>query len=355
MNYPFQTYRNFETFLEKIETNPSGHYPIGTSSFWHSGIHIFSNSQEEFSPILNGAVVCYRISDSYKQIKLPATLSQDDLNSVWSEYKNLYEEGKKCKLKSENSNKTYPISDCFILLKHEVTIEKKNFTFYTLYVNIAPKCDYSGYNESFIIDGKIHGSAINATDKEFFIDKIGKPAKNKKEVYFDYILLSEENIKNYTSNNGIKEFWTIDKNTKFYTRTKGESKIPENIFIPKWTEIESEEYVDGDEKVYKITIKSVQVYLSNNIQVQNQILKDISSLTFSRGAPLEDILNPPDDKKKISNLIKNEVSSLLGKKVEYYDRGAFRYIKLYPKTNIIFWTKKKYKFNRNKWFNTFVC
>lgn len=342
MNYPFETYRNSDSFLEKIETNSSGHYPIGTSSFWHSGIHIFSDSQKEFAPILNGAVVCYRISESYKQVKLPASLSNEDLDNIWSEYKDLYEKGgKKCKIKSENSNKTYPISDCFILLRHKVSIDKKEYTFYTLYVNLAPKCDYSEYNRNFIIDGKIHGSAINSNDKEFFIDKIGKPARNKKDIYFDYILLSEDSIKNYSSKNGIKGFWNIDKNTKFYTRTRNISEIPEKVFIPKWTEIDSEEYIDRDEKIYKITIKSVQVYLKNSTQVDNDKLKDISFLSFSRGAPAEDILNPMSEKKYISDLIKNEVTALKGNKVDYHDETTYWYIKVYPKQPIVFWTKRK--------------
>ena len=89
MNYPFETYRNIDSFLEKIETNSRGHYPIGISSFWHSGIHVFSDSQKEFAPILNGAVVCYRISESYKQVKLPTSLSNEDLDNIWSEYKDL--------------------------------------------------------------------------------------------------------------------------------------------------------------------------------------------------------------------------------------------------------------------------
>jgi hypothetical protein len=342
MNYPFETYRNIDSFLEKIETNSSGHYPIGISSFWHSGIHVFSDSQKEFAPILNGAVVCYRISESYKQVKLPASLSNEDLDNIWSEYKDLYERGgKKCKIKSENSNKTYPISDCFILLRHKVFIDKKEYTFYTLYVNLAPKCDYSEYNENFIIDGKIHGSAINSGDEEFLIGKIGKPAKNKKDIYFDYILLSEDSIKNYSSKNGIKDFWNIDKNTKFYTRTRNTSEIPEKVFIPKWTEIDSEEYIDGDEKVYKNTIKSVQVYLKNSTQVSNDKLKDISFLSFSRGAPAEDILNPMSEKKYISDLIKNEVTALKGNKVDYHDKTTYWYIKVYPKQPIVFWTKRK--------------
>lgn len=342
MNYPFETYRNIDSFLEKIETNSSGHYPIGISSFWHSGIHVFSDSQKEFAPILNGAVVCYRISESYKQVKLPASLSNEDLDNIWSEYKDLYERGgKKCKIKSENSNKTYPISDCFILLRHKVFIDKKEYTFYTLYVNLAPKCDYSEYNENFIIDGKIHGSAINSGDEEFLIGKIGKPAKNKKDIYFDYILLSEDSIKNYSSKNGIKDFWNIDKNTKFYTRTRNTSEIPEKVFIPKWTEIDSEEYIDGDEKVYKNTIKSVQVYLKNSTQVSNDKLKDISFLSFSRGAQEEDILNPMSEKKYISDLIKNEVTALKDNKVDYHDKTTYWYIKVYPKQPIVFWTKRK--------------
>lgn len=340
MKYPFKNYKNPERFLEEIEANAGGHYPFGISSFWHSGIHIYSSSQKEFSPIINGSVICYRISESYKQVQLPQILSKDDLNNAWSEYIDLYEKGNKCKLKSENNNKTYPISDCFILLQHEVTIDKKKFIFYTLYANLAPKCDYSEYNENLIIDGKIHGSAINTNDKEFFVDIIGKPAKNKKEIYFDYILLSKESLNKFSSKNGIKDFWNIDKNTKFYTRTKSSTEAPDKNYIPKWTEINSEEYIDGDEKVYKNTIKYVQVYL-NSSQVKNNILKDISSLTFSRGSASENILEPTDNQKYIFDLIKNEVTLLKDKEVDYYPRSTFQYIKVSPKQPIIFWTKKK--------------
>lgn len=340
MKYPFKNYKNPERFLEEIEANPSGHYPIGISSFWHSGIHIYSSTQKEFSPILNGSVVCYRISESYKQVQLPQVLSKDDLNDSWSEYKDLYEKGNTCKIKSENNSKTYSISDCFIMLQHEVTLDKKKYIFYTLYTNLAPKCDYPEYNKNFIIDGKIHGSAINTSEKEFLIDIIGKPAKKKKEIYFDYILLSNENLKTFSSKNGIKDFWNIDKNTKFYTRTKSSTETPEKIFIPKWTEIDSEEFTDGDEKAYKITIKSVQVYL-NSSQVKNNILKDISSLTFSRGSDLENILAPTNNQKFISELIKQEVFALKDKKVDYQPRETFQYIKVYPKQPIIFWTKEK--------------
>lgn len=131
MNYPFETYSSIELFYERIESNPNGHYPFGQSMFWHSGVHIFADSQKEFKPIINGKVVCYRISQDYKEVTLPPVLSEEELTGDWSDYKECYDH-KTGKIKNEDSDKKYKISDCFILLEHTITIEKKRI--YFLYV-----------------------------------------------------------------------------------------------------------------------------------------------------------------------------------------------------------------------------
>lgn len=360
MKYPFGDYETAESFIEAIESNPSGHYPIGTSMFWHSGVHIFCDSQKEFEPLISGKVVCYRISEDYKHVELPASLGKEELEGRWSDYKEFYD--KEGRIRADCTNETYPISDCFILLKHAVSINGDDFTFHTLYMNLAPACDNKNYKKPLIMDGAIHGNAINPAEESFFVDKIGLllPAKDKKQIYFDLVVLSKQSIEGFSSKDaGIKAFWGIAKTTGFYTQKQPfQEDKPIKIFIPNWTEFDCEEYTDDERKAYKITLKSFNVYFGDANAVKNRKLTDTSRLTFSRGSSNgrnnEDIWNPTEEKKYISDIVRNEVIALKGKEVDYHASEKFWYIKVKLRQPVTVWTREKVTNDDIKSKNSFV-
>ena len=354
MNYPFENYNSAESFIETIETNPSGHYPFGTSMFWHSGIHIFCDSQKEFVPIINGKVVCYRISQNYKEVNLPSVLSNEELENNWSEYKIYYDE-KTGKLKEGNSEKKYKISDCFVLLEHTIMIEKKEFTFYTLYMNLAPVCDNPNYNKLLKTDGAIHGNIINPKEEKFFLDKIGCPGKDKKNIYFDYVLLSEQSIEKFSSQNGIKMLWGINKNISFYQRTEQTQEIATSIRIPRRAYFTEKEYKDENFISFEYKITHINVYLAQNSIDKNNNLVELSDTTFADENQF--IFKPTADLEFICSKVQNSLDNLKGKKViivddlskakdnslYVVDKKTFRYMKLKLIEPIIFWTIEKLK------------
>ena len=223
-----------------------------------------------------------------------------------------------------------------------IKIENNPFTFYSLYMNLAPQSEYPEYDSLFKTDGKIHGNAVDEEEAEFYVSKIGKPGKDKKYIYFDYAVLSKENILEYSAESGKRLFWNIYADMTFYKRIQDSTMPKIKIFIPKWTEVDCTEYPDI--QLYKITIKSVQVYLSSEEDVTAEgILKtDVSGITFSQA---EDINNPTEDQAYISNKIKVIIDGLRGQKVAYTERTDFRYITVTLENPIIVWTDREVTVN----------
>lgn len=342
MNYPFETYSSIELFYERIESNPNGHYPFGQSMFWHSGVHIFADSQKEFKPIINGKVVCYRISQDYKEVTLPPVLSEEELTGDWSDYKECYDH-KTGKIKNEDSDKKYKISDCFILLEHTITIEKKEFTFYTLYMNLAPACENPNYDKSLKTDGVIHGHSINSGEEDFFIDKIGMPAKNKKDLYFDFAVLSSKSLKDFSSQNGKKLFWAPKKGIQLYQRGETSNNAPTEIKIPKWAYFEEIKHQEENLISYEIKITHIHVYLKkDSINDKNELIKP-DGITFSD--PNLKVYNPSKDLEFICNKVQSKLNNLKGKKVDVIKEKKIDaiYLKLKFDEEITFWTKEPLK------------
>ena len=124
MTFPFDI-KNINDLYKNSESGHDGFYPLGKGVLWHSGIHINSTKKEMFSPILNGKVVLYRLSKDYKKISLPEVISKDKYSSNENYFKDLYkiseENNKEYLLKDKNSKES--VSDCFIMLKHELNID----------------------------------------------------------------------------------------------------------------------------------------------------------------------------------------------------------------------------------------
>jgi len=350
MNYPFALYSTADSFIDKIESNSSGHYPIGTSIFWHSGIHIFCDTQKEFNPILNGNVVCYRISPNYKQVKLPECLAEEELSEKWADYKDSYKNGR---IKDSDKEKTYPISDCFIMLEHSITINKKKFTFYSLYMNLAPKCDNPNYHKSLKIDGRIHGHSINATEDVFMIDKIGLPAKDKKDIYFDFAILSKESIKEFSSKTGKEVFFSIKENISLYKMLLTESSDFEEIEMPKWVTFTSEKHTLADKISYKIKLTHVQVYFPATSKFTEGVLSenDISAAYLSTSSKfIKDYVDPVLTKfkgKKVEIITGNVKETEYNSTIYINKRDTFSYIKLKFQEPVVIWTTEPLKNQTN--------
>ncbi|MDE6068055.1 MAG: M23 family metallopeptidase [Treponemataceae bacterium] len=356
MKYPFDDYETAESFIEAIESNPNGHYPIGTSMFWHSGVHIFCDSQKEFEPLISGKVVCYRISEDYKHVELPASLGKEELEGRWSDYKEFYD--KEGRIRADCTNETYPISDCFILLEHTISINGDDFTFHTLYMNLAPACDNKNYKKPLIMDGAIHGNAINPAEESFFVDKIGLllPAKDKKQIYFDLVVLSKQSIEGFSSKDaGIKAFWGIKENTPFYQIKQREKVMAVKTTLPSWAYFTETKYQDGGSVSYEIRITHIHVYLPKSAIDETGKLEQLSEITFADRN--QKIFEPSSDLEFICGKVQPILNKLKGRKVTVVDdiskisdealyvvdKSDFRYIKLAFDEPVIFWTTEPIK------------
>jgi hypothetical protein len=175
-----------------------GRYPVGANSFWHSGIHIYKDRYDDLgiSPIISGKVIAYRISDYDKTVKRLNEIDNNTHLYLDGNEKSVYTE--KPLLAARGSGKKYILKDglnqdqqkwfyeknakTYFLLQHDIAFiadnsQKKEITFYTLYVNLLPWRDnkndfeYDKHKDFLDID--------NDTPKRIpfyqkFVYKIGK-------------------------------------------------------------------------------------------------------------------------------------------------------------------------------------
>ena len=306
---------------------------MGKGVLWHSGIHINSTEAKEFSPIQNGKVILYRLSNNYQSVDLPKVISKEKFLTNETYYSDFYICSSKNKEEyelKEKGAKEY-VSDCFVMLKHELNIDAltpSSFVFYTLYMNLEPTADlYS--DTKFHIDGKIH---FLSDEERFSPDIIGKPGLDKKNRYLDYVLILEKDLKSYSSVKSKNKmlFHGINAKTTLYNRSlvKPINEIlSETLFIPRHTHFCVEEYSkDGENLAKLISIKSFRVYLKTkdglqgeNFKVGNQyVLKDFSKIWFSNGQSIDfskDSSGLNDKEKYLYELLKNDLHLLQNKSV----------------------------------------
>lgn len=332
MNFPFNI-NNINDLYKNSESGSGGFFPLGKGVLWHSGIHINSTETKEFSPMQNGKVILYRLSNNYQSVDLPKVISKEKFLTNETYYSDFYICSSKNKEEyelKEKGAKEY-VSDCFVMLKHELNIDAltpSSFVFYTLYMNLEPTADlYS--DTKFHIDGKIH---FLSDEERFSPDIIGKPGLDKKNRYLDYVLILEKDLKSYSSVKSKNKmmFHGINTKTTLYNRSliKPINEIlSETLFIPRHTHFCVEEYSKDGEKLAKlISIKSFRVYLKTkgglqgeNFKVGNQyVLKDSSKIWFSNGQSIDfnkDSSGLNDKEKYLYELLKNDLHLLQNKSV----------------------------------------
>lgn len=302
MTFPFGI-KNLEALYKNSESGNGGFFPLGKGVLWHSGIHINATNKEKISPILCGKVILYRLSKEYKKTSLTKFISREHFCSNESYYSEFYKQTEKDNELYElnDSNAKESISDCFILLKHELNIDTLNpnkFIFYTLYTNLEPDTESTIYKKTKLkVDGMVH----YLTDNEsFFTDTIGIPGLNKNQRYFDYVLILEKDITTYTFDKSKTKdlFLGIKSGTALYERQLATPLdfIPnEELFIPNHTHFEITEYSKDEQNLSKyISLKSLRIYLKPNgglkgdkfQEGKSYILQDYSQIWFSSGVSI---------------------------------------------------------------------
>lgn len=334
MIFPFNI-KDINELYKNSESGNGGFFPLGKGVLWHSGIHINSFKEESFAPILNGKVILYRLSKDYQKVSLPEIISNERFSSNESYYKELYKDSDRKKeeytLKDKNSKES--ISDCFIMLKHELNIDALNpqkFVFYTLYVNLEPDTKSTIYTDTnFQIDGKIH----YLSDKESFsVNKIGIPGLDKKQRYFDYVLILDKDINSFTYDKSKSKdlFLGIKSGTPIYGKqfaTPLESLPSEKIFIPMHTQFDICEYSKNDSNLAKlISLKSFRVYLRTTTGLKGSKfvigkkyeLVDNEKIWFSTGESInfsEDKSSLKENLQPLYDILKTSLQSLKGTSV----------------------------------------
>lgn len=135
-------FNNLTQFYSDNENGYGGYFPLGINNIWHSGIHI--NNQGYISPLRSGELVAYNICEEYIKTSWPKFLNADNYNKLSDTNKKLYEKKKYGGYELIDETAAFEkCSNCFILLKHNVKLStnsssKKDFSFFTLYMNLMP-------------------------------------------------------------------------------------------------------------------------------------------------------------------------------------------------------------------------
>ena len=135
-------FNNLTQFYSDNENGYGGYFPLGINNIWHSGIHI--NNQGNISPLRSGELVAYNICEEYIKTSWPKFLNADNYNKLSDTNKKLYEKKKYGGYELIDETAAFEkCSNCFILLKHNVKLStnsssKKDFSFFTLYMNLMP-------------------------------------------------------------------------------------------------------------------------------------------------------------------------------------------------------------------------
>lgn len=334
MIFPFGI-KDINELYRNSESGNGGFFPLGKGVFWHSGIHINSSKKEIFLPILNGKVVLYRLSKEYKKVSLPKNISKNRFFSNEAYYNELYkvsnETNEEYILKNDPSEEA--VSDCFIMLKHELNIDAlnpKKLIFYTLYVNLEPDSESKIYkNTKFQVDGITH----YFDDKESFSTNIiGIPGIDKNQRYFDFVLILEKDINTFTYDKSKSKdlFLGIKSGAPIFGRQLASSlqSIPsEEIFVPQHTNYEICEYFKDEGNLSKlVSLKSFRVYLKADGGVKGKQItagkkyevSDYSQICFSTGESIDftkekNIL--PKSLQYLYDLLKESLQMLKGKSV----------------------------------------
>ena len=284
MNFPFDI-QNYKELVDNSELGPGGYYPIGTGNIWHSGVHInYKGGDRIIRPIIpGGRVVAFRLNDEYQECELPENITQDSFLHEFAHYQDKYAEIKDgdysyYELDKTLEDKTYSVSNNFILLKHEIETEylSKKLVFYSLYMNLAPVTDKTAetrtihtnqkpFYPDFMLDDstKKVKSGFNTVDyeKSQGLSEIGKPGFLKGSWYFDFCVFFENSLFNFKGKIfGEKKllFHHFDENITLYTRSTKREVTSQKFYWPNGTEAEKVSYTDEGKTVFQYKITKIR-------------------------------------------------------------------------------------------------
>ena len=135
-----QTVNTLTEYYSDNESGYGGYFPIGINNIWHSGIHI--NDMKKIFPFRPGELVAYNICEEYVQTSWPKYITSTIYDKLSDDNKKLFRK----KLFGGYELIDEAIEHCsnsFVLLKHTVLLHtrnnsKKEFSFFTLYMNLMP-------------------------------------------------------------------------------------------------------------------------------------------------------------------------------------------------------------------------
>ena len=284
MNFPFDI-QNYKELVDNSELGPGGYYPIGTGNIWHSGVHInYKGGDRIIRPIIpGGRVVAFRLNDEYQECELPENITQDSFLHEFAHYQNKYAEIQDgdysyYELDKALEDKTYTVSNNFILLKHEIESKylSKKLVFYSLYMNLAPVTDKTAetrtvhtnqkpFYPDFMLDDstKKVKSGFNTVDyeKSQGLSEIGKPGFLKGSWYFDFCVFFENSLFNFKGKIfGEKKllFHHFDENITLYTRSTKREVTSQKFYWPNGTEAEKVSYTDEGKTVFQYKITKIR-------------------------------------------------------------------------------------------------
>lgn len=300
LNELFESIEKGETYKRTIGDDIeytkkfSGYYPIGSGNLWHSGVHIEYGSGEIIYPIIpGGEVIAYRLEDKYQECPLPEelTVSQydNDYTHYASKYDEIIDEGfRYYKLKQglTENDKTYSVSNNFILIKHQV-LEDNLITpliFYSLYMNLAPVKEKSNNPNEVVHSSSApfypDSMCTNATSKTLnkvsqnnktygSVSKIGKAGFLRGKRYIDFCIFTEKSLLSYKEKVNVSKimlFHHFDRNIDLLK--KGEKNKSTDFYWPTGTNYEIDERKnDGNNEAFRFHITIIRPLFGENAKI----------------------------------------------------------------------------------------
>ncbi len=178
-------YANLTEFKQDLNKSTSGRYILSTGHGWHGGVHLNSQSfpwgkgLRSIQAMLGGKVAAYRINDDY--------------------------------VSSEYMGKTFKFSNNFVLLEHEYADptegSDKVFTFYTLYMHLAPPSAI-GVNAEFATRYKMDAekTKVRSFATSGVPDSLGTPEKTVSlplGTEFEYLDADSKTYRSFSINNTV--------------------------------------------------------------------------------------------------------------------------------------------------------
>ena len=126
VTYPYaSTPTNAEAYYGNNESLGHGLYPVGTSRFWHGGVHITVPSSEPVRAIADGKIIAWRLNDTLPEYAPPGSEMKYPFSTGFVLIKHILDNNQLLSPSEANNTKQWPYYSLYMHLLHKPELAKK--------------------------------------------------------------------------------------------------------------------------------------------------------------------------------------------------------------------------------------